>query len=241
MTKIYDATHHILIHTGYVNPAEHRHMAAHILFSLSGSLSVTSAGTEYRCHGVMIPSGVPHQVDTNGSNALVFLYDCTTDTARQIRTIQGIPETTCRQIIAAYSALTAQPDDYLLFEQFLLEQCGITGSVCGMTDPRIRSAMEYIRAQISRPIRCREVAEAVHLSQSRFSHLFKQQTGMTFAAYWIYQKIMSVYTGMVRGSSITDAALDAGFSSSAHFADVHRRLFGIPASRITQDMTFFKV
>ena len=39
----------------------------------------------------------------------------------------------------------------------------------------------------------------------------------------------------------TEAALEAGFSSSAHFADINRRVFGISASTITQDLEFIKV
>jgi len=65
--------------------------------------------------------------------------------------------------------------------------------------------------------------------------------GMTFAAYRIYQRIMYVYSRMLRGASITEAALEAGFSSSAHFADVNRRVFGISASAITRDLVFCKV
>lgn len=64
---------------------------------------------------------------------------------------------------------------------------------------------------------------------------------MTFAAYLIYQRIMYVYTQMLRDRSITEAALEAGFSSSAHFADVNRRVFGISASTIVHDLEFTKV
>ena len=64
---------------------------------------------------------------------------------------------------------------------------------------------------------------------------------MTFAAYLIYQRIMYVYAQMFRGKTITEAALEAGFSSSAHFADVNRRVFGLAATTITHDLIFTKV
>ena len=64
---------------------------------------------------------------------------------------------------------------------------------------------------------------------------------MTFAAYVIYQRIMYVYAQVLQGKTITMAALGAGFSSSAHFADVNRRVFGISASTITHDLEFIKV
>lgn len=64
---------------------------------------------------------------------------------------------------------------------------------------------------------------------------------MTFAAYLIYQRILFVYTKIIQGTSITEAAIEAGFSSSAHFADVNRRVFGLTASDTIQDLIFVKV
>ena len=81
MTKLYEANNHILIHTGYDNPTKHSHMAAHIIISTGGEMHITSNGTEYKCHGVLVPSGVSHMVDTYGKAVLVFLYDCTSDIA----------------------------------------------------------------------------------------------------------------------------------------------------------------
>ncbi|MBR6501302.1 MAG: AraC family transcriptional regulator, partial [Firmicutes bacterium] len=75
----------------------------------------------------------------------------------------------------------------------------------------------------------------------RFSHLFKEQVGMTFASYVVYQRILYVYYEILRGRSITEAALEAGFCSSSHFADVNRRIFGISASSIIENLEFIKV
>ena len=44
MTKLYEATNHILIHTGYADPAEHSHMAAHIIVSSAEYMTATVNG-----------------------------------------------------------------------------------------------------------------------------------------------------------------------------------------------------
>lgn len=243
MTKIFEAKNHILIHASYADPKEHRHMAAHIIISVGGSMRVAADGNEYLCRGVMIPSGVPHAVDTGDQPALVFLYDCTTNVAREMKTVQCIPEAGCDEIIAAYSVFEQNitSDHYIRLEKCLLKQLGQTESIRCVNDDRIRSAMRYIRSAGWEEISIKDVADAVSLSAGRFSHLFREQVGMTFAAYVIYQRIMRVYAGVFRGVSITDAALDAGFASSAHFADVNRRVFGISASRIRREISFIKV
>ena len=209
MTKIYEANNHILIHTGYADPVEHRHMASHMIISLKEEIHVVLDSTEFRCYGIMIPSGMSHQVDTHGSDVLVFLFDCTTGIAKQIQEIRCIPKESCERIAEWYTVLarSCTTDAYGAFANNLFAQLGITNSAPSVQDERIISALKYIRDSSADQISCKEVADAVCLSQSRFSHLFKAQVGMTFAAYLIYQRIMHVYSEILQGVSITEAAL----------------------------------
>ena len=243
MTKLYEANNHILIYTGYDNPVKHSHMAAHIIISTGDKMRITSDSVECLCHGVVIPSGTTHMLDTYGNAALVFLYDCTSDIASQIQSIRCISEECCQKIVASYANFeqARTTDNYCRFESSVLAQLGFTDTTPCVKDERIVSAIKYIRSMSSEKLSCKAVADAVYLSESRFSHLFKEQVGMTFAAYLIYQRIMYVYTLVLQGKTITEAALGAGFSSSAHFADVNRRVFGLPASTITHDLIFTKV
>ena len=240
MTKLYEGKNHILLCTRDVNPAAHRHAAAHVIVSLDSRIKASGEGNAYYCRGVMIPPGEPHAVVTNGSKVLVFLYDCTTKAARQIREMQCLSEACCDEIAELYAAFE-ETGCYDPFESGVLSLLGITGVEGCVSDERIVSAMEYIREMSPERISCREVAEAVYLSQGRFSHLFREQVGMTFAAYLLYQRMMRVYAAVLSGKSITDAALDAGFASSSHFADVNRRVFGLSAISITRNVVFTKV
>ena len=243
MTKIYEAKNHILIHTGYDAPAEHCHMAAHIIISMEDAMTVRVEDAEYVCRGIMIPSGVPHRIDTCGKAVLAFLYDSTTNVALQIKDVKIISAEKCMDIITAYADFEKQEGAvaYAKFEREMLKRMELSEFDDGIKDERILSAMEYIRREASEKITCRDVAEAVFLSESRFSHLFKEQVGMTFSAYLIYQRLMKVYAQVLGGKSITEAALAAGFSGSSHFADVNRRVFGLSARNITEDLIFKKV
>lgn len=247
MTKLYDAGNHILIRTGYADPGEHRHMAAHIVIGIHEKLEVCLGADIRLCRGVMIPSDVPHRICTNGKPVLVFLYDSTTGTARQIERVQALGEEACADILRAYAVLERGDlvhelsDGYDVFERCVLNRAGLAETLCSVTDERIAKAMRYIRDTAPDGVSCAEAARAACLSPGRFSHLFKEQVGMTFAAYIVYQRVMHVYANILSGKSITEAALSAGFSSSSHFADVNRRVFGTCASSITQDLEFIKV
>ena len=243
MTKIYEAQNHILICSEQDNLGEHRHMAAHIIISLAGEMKVRVGEQEYLCRGVQIPSGVVHKIETAGQPVLVFLYDSTTNIAREIKEVQTISVEVCTGIVASYKKFVQNEmlENYQEFQRGFLEQIGMNEVISCVTDERIIAAMKYVRENMSGNISCRQTAESVFLSESRFSHLFKEQVGMTFAAYVVYQRIMYVYTQILQGTSITEAALAAGFSGSAHFADVNRRVFGLSASSLTHDLSFNKV
>lgn len=241
MTIIYEAGNHLLIQAGYSDPIRHHHMAAQIILSMGGEIKAAVGNQTFLCYGVVIPSGVSHQIDTGNSSALVFLYDNTTGVSAQIPDVRSIPEDMCKEIIALYNVFRGNSIDYSRFQQEFLERIGITDAPCRATDPRILDAMRYIGSRLPEPVTCREAAEAVCLSESRFSHLFRQETGMTFVSYLIYQRLMYVYAQRYQGKSLTEAAIEAGFSGSSHFADVNRRVFGLPASQITRNWEFRKV
>ena len=243
MTKIYELQNHILIHTGYRDPGVHRHMAAHVIVSTHGKICVSADGEEHSCSGVMIPSGVSHSVDTYGSPALVFLFDSTTNAAKQIQKVQTICEEYATEIVCVFAEFEKNNSrqTYDKIESHVLRLLGIHNTASCVADERIVSAMKYIREKGREKITCRETAEAVFLSESRFSHLFRKEVGMTFTAYLIYQRLINVYAGIFQGKNVTEAAIDAGFASSSHFADVNRRVFGISVSDIARDFEYQKI
>ena len=226
-----------------MDPAEHRHMAAHIIISMGNQMKVMVNNKEYLCKGICIPSGDSHKIDACGNPVLVFLYDSTTNVAKHIQKVQEIDDEKCINIISLYEEFekSSSKADYSKIEKYILEEFGLDALNGSVTDDRIIAAMNYIRKNSNSDMTCKEVADAVFLSEGRFSHLFREQVGMTFAAFLIYQRILSVYANVIRGKTVTEAAIEAGFSSSTHFADVNRRVFGISISNISRDLNYIKV
>lgn len=243
MPKIYESNNYILLCTDYADPAQHHHMAAHIILALKDNMTVLSDNRQIDCRGIMIPSGFSHRIDTHQCPVLVLLFDSTTDAAHRIQALQILAESDCSTLCQLYSDYerTDSPDAYRNFERQVLMLVGLETAGCRVTDDRILTAMNMVRSELSGSPSCRNIADSVCLSQSRFSHLFRQQTGMTFAAYRIYARLMHAYSRMLSGVSITEAALEAGFSGSSHFADVNRRVFGLNASNIIKNSTFTRI
>jgi AraC-like DNA-binding protein len=99
-------------------------------------------------------------------------------------------------------------------------------------DERVRAAFVRLRAdRAARPTLAALAAEA-GLSPARFSQLFKASTGVPLRRYRIWTAMRAAIDAMGRGGTLTSAALDAGFASSAHFSAAFREMFGMEPSRL---------
>lgn len=244
MTTMYEMGNHLMICAEYENPELHKHSAAHIIISLEDDIEVQTNKDTIRCKGILIPSGVLHTANSYGKSVLVFLFDSTTTVSKQIETLKIIREEDVSKIRKAYQNFEDSKKSVTSYENFV--QCVFTcneiyatGSV--ITDERIQDALLYIQSRLHETITCEDVARHVCLSTGRFSHLFKEQVGMSYAAYLIYQRVIKTYTSVIHGDSVTNAAMDAGFSSSSHFAEVNKRLFGLSATTVKKGLQFVKI
>ena len=175
---------------------------------------------------------------------LIFLFDNTTTIAKQIKNLAILSDEAVDEIIKAYYCFENSEKSNFCYREFIecVYKCANLSIVENIVlDNRIKSAITYIQSNLHGQITCSDVAKHVFLSEGRFSHLFKEQVGMTFSAYLIYQRIMKIYTEIINGKSITDASIEAGFSSSTHFAETNKRVFGLSANTIKKDLVFYKI
>lgn len=243
MTAICVMKDHVFLDTEYRQPAVHSHLAIHIILSLTDALTVTLEGRkEVLCKGIIIDSNVPHTVAGTDNRMLVYLIDAASMLAQSIGRclLMGKPYTEIDGLIVeklreAYKACL--PDHYLS------EYAGFTDSVfsllclnrrgAAVLDSRIRTALGDISrsAEIDKTIiSC--LCEAAHLSQSRFSHLFKEQTGVSLNSYLTVSKLQKAYQALLEHGSVTAAAMDAGFSSPSHFSAASKKYIGIAPSEL---------
>lgn len=95
--------------------------------------------------------------------------------------------------------------------------------------PGVVAALAVLRDDLDqRPVRLRDVAAAVHLSESRLSHLFADDLGITFRAYVRWLRLLRATAAVAEGRSLTEAAHLAGFTDSSHLTRTCHRTFGGP-------------
>ncbi|UFS97571.1 helix-turn-helix domain-containing protein [Nocardia huaxiensis] len=99
-------------------------------------------------------------------------------------------------------------------------------------DARITEAAKAIRADPAAPVTAAEFAGRAGLSESRFLHLFRQETGTSLRRYRQWSRLLRAAALTGAGLDLTTAAVEAGFASPSHFADRFRTTFGLSATRL---------
>lgn len=114
-----------------------------------------------------------------------------------------------------------------------------TSAPCGF-DPRIAQVLDWIGAHSDAPLNGAMLAERVHLSASRFTHLFRQQTGLSLSRYLLWVRLLAAVAAVARGENMTSAAHSAGFSDLAHMSRTFRSMFGVVPSELHKMTIAFK-
>jgi AraC family transcriptional regulator len=94
-------------------------------------------------------------------------------------------------------------------------------------DPRIVEALTFLRESPDAYESLDALANRVHLSPSRFQHLFKEKVGVPVRRYVLWLKMRKALDLAMAGDSLTTAALSAGFADSAHLSRTVRALLGV--------------
>ncbi|MGM0563796.1 MAG: helix-turn-helix domain-containing protein [Pseudomonadota bacterium] len=244
-----------VLHIGrFANIAEHRLGAAALVIGLDGSFSVLESETESwrECRTALVPPGCVHQNRFDGIAAAVLHIE---PESIDYMNLSGsmphgdwqimydhIDEANLIDLVNRIHDETPDVEKAKKLVTKMIYGDGYDYENEEKIDPRILKVVEMIRAEPSASYSMEELAEVVNLSPTRFIHLFKEQTGVPIRRFRQWVRMKTVITYVADGSSLTDAALDAGFTDSAHFSRAFRNMFGITPSSVfnrSQTMRYF--
>jgi AraC family transcriptional regulator of arabinose operon len=96
-------------------------------------------------------------------------------------------------------------------------------------DSRIQRAMHYLASRLNEPFELSDVATYCGLSPSRFSHLFRDELGITPQQFSEKLKLESARQLLAQTNlSISEVAGEVGFIDPYYFSRRFRRFFGHP-------------
>jgi AraC family transcriptional regulator len=97
----------------------------------------------------------------------------------------------------------------------------------GLTKRQLSQVTEFMRDNISSPIRLSQLAELAGLSSSQFGRAFKISTGTTPHQWFLDARIECAKAMLAdRNRNLVDIALETGFSEQSHFSRAFRTATG---------------
>jgi AraC-like DNA-binding protein len=203
----------------------HRHASAAIVVGLDAPLRIVAAGSHVT-RAALIAPGFTHAVDVHGRIA-VFLLPVETIARRAgapVRDVSG----RATWLELGEAVVRGELDDFAVVDRAV----GRYGSAAAPVDDRLRRALDAVSGSLDENVPVEVVAEAAGLSPSRVMALARAQLGSSLRGYRRWLRTFEVARRYAGGASLTAAAFEAGFASSAHLVTTARASFGVRPSQV---------
>ena len=181
---------------------------------------------------VLVPPHLPHLLACASRHIADLLVEPeTVDEAALPAYLRGGPRVvdapqTHRRILQAHARLGEAGDAGLAGTSFDEAFFGAALAPRRL-DTRIAAVVEAIRRDPSAPSAAQACAAAAGLSFSRFLHLFKDETGVSFRSLRTWKRARSLLRHVNRPSNLADVALVSGYPDSTHFSHSIRQVYGL--------------
>ncbi len=228
--------------------------AASLLVGVDGPISLTQCNTGETVSGnsFLIPAGVTVIVDSNGHR----IANCYLDPYNEdfFRLKQAMKE----KVGEIYVGNKKEIMQAAAFEKMLchtldqkeassLIEHAVFPSIFeapkrSATDPRIVEIIDFIQDDPTINHTNKAMAKRINVSEVTLQRLFKATTGIPIRRFRLWHRLFVTATLLACGRSITEAALEAGFSDASHFNHVFKDMLGMSPSSIirrTKNMAIF--
>lgn len=227
--QVYYFKDHVVVLSDQEPKKSHKHLASHLVISLDADMEWSIGEEKVVCRAIYIDANVEHAGRGKG-RFLTFLFVKTSDYAYSIE--QQILKGSTYSILDEQIQNLSINTDPMILDQEILQLLRITKEK-RIYDSRIQEAIQAIELLETIDKNCMEtLSQQICLSQSRFSHLFKEETGMSLASYLAFEKLRKTYKYLLEGNNITDSCMKAGFDSPSHCASSCTKMFGISLKQI---------
>lgn len=210
--------------------------AATLIMGLDQTFALESAGEPVNCRSALLPAGSRVALQAGNNRLVVWYLDPFGQDFAQLRArmheqagvyVQLAQESLwIERHLALLAADSSPAQAYSLIEQLV----GPVDNSGFKLDARIMTVVELIKRDVADNLSAQYLAAQVGLSEPRLLQLFKDTLGVPIRRYRQWHRLFVTAVGVTRGLSLTDAALEAGFTDSAHFSHTFRSILGTTPS-----------
>lgn len=220
----------------YLGPSfetgEHSHNATQIVVGLRGDVKILINGEWKVGNFFIIPPNIKHKTVFLGMVAMMYAdsEDARFD-SKDSPSISISDEIKKKLLESFHSPPDVQGAEKIYDE--VLKQVGFSRPRSGSIDGRVLKCLKYIDAHYTESLTMERMCTELQIPESTVSHLFSKEVGIPFRRYLIWKRLKSsVYHFLNSSCSLTEAAVEAGFSDQPHFTKCFKEIFGVNPSYI---------
>jgi AraC-like DNA-binding protein len=230
---------------GFLDPP-HCHVRAQLVYAISGVIMLATGDTSYVTppqRAIWVPAGVVHEVRCRGRVQLRTLYvaaDAAPDLPVNCNVI-GVTSLLRELILEACRLPVEYPlggrDERVM--NLILDEIRsaqrIPLSVPMPSNDRLKRVCNAILADSGGRETLDEWASEAAMGRRTFTRTFRRETGISFATWRQNVRLLDALSRLAEGHSITETALDVGYSSPSAFTAMFHRAFGVAPTQYLTD------
>lgn len=230
MSRIVFQKSYIVIVPSFDKTDTHKHPFMHLFLGKNGC-KITANNKEIQGNIILLDSNVKHVVELGNDCDFFLLIDPTSVIAEQIQE-QYIKDSFYHDITGDIADVpedinSLSEEEIVRIVEHVLSTMGISTEETSTKDERIEQVIAKIISGDWLSYSVKQIAEAAFLSESRLTHLFKEEVGISLKSYILIRRMERSYRFVSSGGKITRAVQEGGFSSSAHLAYTCKTLTGV--------------
>lgn len=235
MSRIIFQESYIVMIPSFRKTDTHKHPFMHLFFGKNGC-KIKTDKKELQNNIILLNSNVKHSVEEGNDCDFFLLIDPTSAIAEKIldKYVCDRPYHDITGNIADVSKDINNLSDkeiVKIVEDMLLDM-GVYTDYISTRDERIEKIISKIISGEWLNYSVKEIAKSVFLSESRLTHLFKEEVGISLKSYILIRRMEYAYRFVSAGGKVTQAAMESGFASSAHLAYTCKILTGISITEV---------
>lgn len=221
----------------------HSHHLLEIALAFDQPFTIADNARELHTSAVILASDVPHQFIGEANDYHIFiLFDPESSQARLLQKVFSLHQNRMQSLPVAKLHVVIEELKKWFFSydnsttvvkasiERLMQLLAPFHQGHSTLDSRILHAIRYVADNLEQELDIITVSREVCLSESRFSHLFKQQIGIPYRRYILWRRIDHAVKVICNGASISEAAFESGFSDPAHLSRTFQEMFGLKPS-----------
>ncbi|MEP2026283.1 MAG: helix-turn-helix transcriptional regulator [Reichenbachiella sp.] len=222
--------------------AFHHHYALQLTIGIDDKFVMETEEGKLTSDSLIIHPQISHRLDSKGKFVLIFLFNPASTIghflAKHLTTssVQDFEEEWVNYLRMFAKDLFKNEINEKTFLSACINSMAEFNSRCLLTkhqmDKRVLATLQYLDRHAREIIPLKEMAEEMCLSESRFQHIFKEETGISYRRMQLWKRLLASFDHLRTTKTLTELAHQSGFSDSSHYSKTFKESFGFSPSDV---------